>query len=294
MWRSSGSPARSAAGRNIAGLKQLTSQPGIENFPVLSPDGKWILYASRATGNADVYLQGVGGQIPINLTEDSPDDDAEPAFSPDGEQIAFRSERQGGGIFVMGRTGESARRLTDHGFNPAWSPDGKEILFATENVRGNPYLRMSPSELEAVNIETDIGRRVFQGDAVQPQWSPHGQRIAYWAFLSSGRDPAQRDIWTIPATGGSPVSITNDAAVDWNPVWSPDGKYLYFVSDRGGSMNVWRVAIEETSGKPLSEPEAVTTPSPYVGFLSFSADGRLMAYASSDITSNIQQVGFDP
>lgn len=293
IWRSSGSPERSSAGVNIAGLKQLTSQPGIENFPVLSPDGKWILYSSSARGSADVYLQGVGGQIPINLTEDSTDDDTEPAFSPDGEQIGFRSERQGGGIFVMGRTGESARRVTDDGFNPAWSPDGKEILFATENVRGNPYLRLSPSELWVVNIETGARRRVFQGDAVQPRWSPHGQRIAYWAFLSSERDLAQRDIWTIPASGGSPVPITNDAAVDWNPVWSPDGGYLYFISDRGGSMNVWRVSIDERSGKPLSEPEAVTTPSPYVAFLSFSADGRLMAYASSDITSNIQQVTFD-
>ena len=56
------------------------------------------------------------------------------AFSPDGELIAFRSEREGGGIFLMGATGESVRRLTDFGYEPAWSPDGKEIVYATEGV----------------------------------------------------------------------------------------------------------------------------------------------------------------
>jgi len=72
----------------------------------------------------------VGGKNPIHLTKDSPDDDTQPAFSPDGERIAFRSERDGGGLFVMGATGESAKRLTDFGYHPAWSPDGQEIACA--------------------------------------------------------------------------------------------------------------------------------------------------------------------
>ena len=62
-------------------------------------------------------MQRVEGRTPINLTADSPDNDSEPAFSPDGSQIAFRSERDGGGLFVMGATGESPRRLTDMGHN---------------------------------------------------------------------------------------------------------------------------------------------------------------------------------
>jgi len=104
----------------------------------------------------------------------------------------------------------------------------------------------------------------------------------------------ERDIWTIPAGGGEAVEVTNDAAMDWNPVWSPDGKYLYFASDRGGSMNLWRVLIEEQTGKILGPPEAVTTPSPYSGHLSFSSDGRRMAYAQLISRANLQQVGFDP
>jgi hypothetical protein len=56
--------------------------------------------------------------LKLAIPKDSPNDDKQPAFSPDGESIAFRSERQGGGIFVMGRTGESAKRVTDRGYNP--------------------------------------------------------------------------------------------------------------------------------------------------------------------------------
>src|SRR5205814_8845502 len=107
-----------------ATFTQLTDQAGPEQYPSLSPDGKSFVYQSRASGNWDIYFQRVGGKNPVNLTKDSPLDDRQPAFSPDGERIAFRSERDGGGIFVMGATGESAKRLTDFGFHPSWSPDG--------------------------------------------------------------------------------------------------------------------------------------------------------------------------
>ena len=76
-------------------------------FPSLSPDGEFIVYASNASGNWDILFQRVDGETALNLTEHSPADDTQPAFSPDGKQIAFRSERDGGGIFLMGATGES-------------------------------------------------------------------------------------------------------------------------------------------------------------------------------------------
>jgi hypothetical protein len=112
-----------AGGSAIAGkVVQLTDAPGIEVAPQLSPDGKSFVYVSGAAGNRDIFLQRVGGRNGTNLTRDSPADDDGPAFAPSGEQIAFHSAREGGGVFVMGATGESVKRLTDFGYDPAWSP----------------------------------------------------------------------------------------------------------------------------------------------------------------------------
>ncbi len=66
-------------------------------------------------------MSRVGGKNPINLTKDSAADDTQPAFSPDGDRIVFRSEREGEGIFLMGATGQSVKRLTNFGYDPASS-----------------------------------------------------------------------------------------------------------------------------------------------------------------------------
>ena len=270
---------------------QLTNQAGQETWPRLSPDGKSFLYASKASGNWDIYLQRVSGKTAINLTKDSPADDTHPAYSPDGERIAFRSERDGGGIFIMGATGESPKRLADFGYNPAWSPDGAQIVCANQTfTRPGAAPFSSGNRLFSVNVSTGE-RRPLAGpeEARQPQWSPHGHRIAYWANLKS-----QRDVWTIPAGGGTPVAVTNDAFTDWNPLWSPDGRHLYFSSDRGGSMNIWRVLIDERSGKVLGNPEALTTPSSYSGFFSLSRDGQRLVYVQLSQSANLHKVAFDP
>ena len=280
-----------ASAPTSATFAQLTVQSGAEEFPSLSPDGKWIVYASAASGNADIYLQSVGGQTAINLTKDATADDQQPAFSPDGERIVFQSNRDGGGIFVMGRTGESVRRLTDSGYNPAWSPGGKEVVYATENVLFNPAGRGPRSGLWVVNVDSGEKRPIATEDSVQPSWSPAGSRIAFWAARGPQR---QRDILTISAAGGDAVLVTDDAALDWNPVWAPDGKSLFFASSRGGSMNLWRVPIDEASGRPLGQPEPLTVPSRFVGHISVSADGSRIAYCSNELEQNVQRITMDP
>ncbi len=133
---------------------QLTFEPGNEEDPSLSPDGSFVVYASMASGNWDIYRQRVGGETAFKLTKDSEADDRQPAFSPDGEHIAFRSERDGGGIFVMGATGESVRRVTDFGYDPAWSPDGRDIVCTTVEVQDPPYAGFSSGQIWIVNVST--------------------------------------------------------------------------------------------------------------------------------------------
>ncbi|HEY0558444.1 MAG TPA: hypothetical protein VGG20_29605, partial [Thermoanaerobaculia bacterium] len=272
-------------------FSRLTDEEGIDTFPSLSPDGGLFAFAHESSpGNQDIYLQRIGGSKPINLTADSPQNDTQPAFSPDGRQIAFHSDRDHGGLFLMGATGESAHRLTDFGFEPAWSPDGKEIAFATEGVR-DPRNRSSQSKIWRVDLATE-GRRPLpvEGDAVQPSWSPHGLRIAYWGVSAAG---AQRVIWTVPVRGGKAVPVTHDAHVNWSPTWSPDGRYLYFSSNRSGSMNLWRVAVAEATGEVLGEPEPITTPDPWSSGIRFSRDGTKALYATRYVRASLERAGLD-
>ena len=88
--------------------------------------------------------------------------------------------------------------------------------------------------------------------------------------------------------------IASDEASEWNPVWSPDGKYLYFASDRSGSMSFWRVAIDEKTGAQLGEPESVPTPSKYCRHITFSRDGKTLGYVRYESQSNLQAIPFDP
>ena len=265
---------------------QLTSLSGVQTTPSISPDGEFFVYADDAGGNFDIWWRRVDGGNVLNLTPNSPADDFQPAFSPDGARIAFRSNRELGGIFLMGATGENLRPVADFGYNPAWSPDGSEIAFSTGHVL-DPLNLTGGGELWVVEVESGATRLL--GDGYQPHWSPNGHRIAY--FFTEG---GQRDIWTIAAEGGEPARVTSQASLDWNPVWSPDGRWLYFSSDRGGQRNLWRVALDERTGSVQREPEPISTSETQQGFLSLSEDGRRLVYSSTARRTNLHRIAFDP
>ncbi len=290
---------RAGAGRRppAAGMptyQRLTNLSGSEEFPALSPDGQLLAFVHRAHGKANVFAQRAGSRKPANLTADCDRESDAPAFSPDGSQIAYASQCGDGGLFVMSATGENVKRLASFGSNPAWSPDGHEIVFATEPVQ-RPYGRQGTSELWAVEVGSGKTRRVLTViDGVQPNVSPHGLRIAYWGLPPGG---SQRDVWTIPVAGlkpgEQPVAVTNDPAVDWNPVWAPDGKSIYFLSNRNGVMNLWRVPIDEATGKVLGAAEPLSLPAREVGGLAVSKDGRHIAFVDRRTTHAIERIAFD-
>ena len=277
----------------IATYGRLTSLGGSESGPSLSPDGKELAFERQISGRSEIWVQRAGGRKPTSLTADCDKDSYAPAFSPDGNLIAYGSGCGGGGLFLMGATGENVRKLTSQGNNPAWTPDGKSLVYTTE-VGWSPYGRSITSELWEVDISTGATKRLFAGDAVQASVSPHGLRVAYWGLPYHG---SQRDIWTVPlaglAAGEKPVAVTSDAAIDWNPVWSPDGKFLWFLSNRNGSMNLWSVPIDEKTGRTLGPLEPQTLPAADVGGFSLSRDGKRLAYVVVDQTFSVLHAGFD-
>jgi serine/threonine protein kinase len=268
---------------------KITDWAGTEMFSNLAPDGKSVIFVSRISGNYDIYSKRIGAKKAENLTENYKDDDTQPAISFDGKRIAFRSSREGGGIFIMTETGESPKKLIGFGYNPAWSPDGKEIV-CTENSIETGARTQSISKMWIVSTITGESRVLTESDAVQASWSPNNKRIAYWS-LTEG---IQRDIRTISVKGGEPVPVTNDAIQDFNPVWSPDGRYLYFITNRKGILGLWRVEIDEDSGKTLGEPELVPLPSSRSCHVSFSQDGKSMTYVQITQNQNAQRITFDP
>ena len=273
---------------------QLTFRSGLARYPSLSPDANTLVFVSDEDGKPRIYLQRVGGQTQIKLSKDPQAGDTQPAFSPDGSFIAFRSSRDGGGIFVMGATGESVRKLTDFGYNPSWSPDGTEVAFCSDTVELNPAVKTGNGTLWIVSVATGKVRLLTKHDSAQPNWSSHGDRIAFWAAGNNG----QRDIWTIAAHDAHPdqtiVRVTNDAPLDWNPFWSTDAKYLYFGSERDGTMNLCRVPIDEQSGRPTGRPGAITVPARFAAHFTAARRANAIAFSSISSTYDIVRFVFDP
>jgi Tol biopolymer transport system component len=269
---------------------QLTDAAGMETSPSLSPDGEFFAYASDARGSFDVYVQRVGGRTPVLVAGDSTVDELWPAYSPDGTQLAYNV--RGGGIFIVGATGESARRLTSFGANATWSPDGQRIAFGSEEVK-SAYGVNARGTLWTVAVAGGEPRRLDSGATdglYQPAWSPSGERIAFWSTKGG-----QRDLETIRADGTDRVRVTDDRAVDWAPAWSADGRSLYFASDRGGTMGIWRIPMNEREGRATGPPEPIAAGGDVAMDLPHvSRDGSALVFRSKLESVNPASIAFDP
>jgi len=292
--RSGGSVAESSATPE-ARFRQLTREPGGERQPSLAPDGESFAFVKAVGGQRDIFVQRVNGRIALNLTADCAGDDFDPTFSPDGQWIAYASTCRGGGLFVMGATGESARRVADRGFSPSWSPDGKELAVVDARTDA-PWAVSGNSPLWAVNVDTGERRLVSQRAALAPAWSPNGRRIAFWGLQTGGY---QRDLWTVAADGSAAdpeqaVAVTSDAALDCYPAWAPGGDALYFVSTRSGAFNLWRVALDGVTGEVRGRPVPVPAPSGWAGWPSPSRDGRRLLFVDRNARTAVVRAAFDP
>lgn len=286
-----GRPSVSSAPSEAVGsvhLRQLTFEDELHASPAVSPDGKTIAYVLDH-GERDIYSQRVGGERRVNLTPGIDGGAGQPEFSPAGDHIAFSATY--GGIFVMGATGESRRRLTSEGFHPAWSPDGTELVICDVRV-DHPYGRVELSGLWRVDVETGAKRPIDTGgqDAVQPHWSPNGRHIAFWGLLAQ---TGERVLFTVPAAGGVPRPLTEDKYVNWNPVWSADGSGLYFASDRGGQLNLWRLPMDPERGIATGPPTPVAISPTSVGMFDLSREDDVV-FTSDHATYGVERFRFDP
>ena len=289
---SSSASASATAGPPVKHFQRMTVDYGPELDPRISPDGQWFVYSANTdhdVTNGDIYRQRVGGRNRTNLTPESKKDDWQPAISHDGERIAFRSERDGGGIYVMGATGESARRVTDFGYHPAWSPDGKKLVVGSQLV-ANPMARGAESEAWIVDVEGGNKTRLDTGgDAVPGSWSPDGRQLVFFCMRSGGRVGP----YAIPTEGGEARTLFNGpTGRGWGPFWTADGRYVYYASVATGVANIWRLQMEK--GTPRGSPEPVTAGvAGWADTPTVSRDGKRLLFRVSTTASNVAKVAFD-
>ena len=168
---------------------------------------------------------------PENLTRTSGAREKDGVFSPDGEKLAFISDRSGDEeLWVADADGENAKKLTSDGngyrFRPIWSPDGAFILFADKTLR-----LMMVDATSGKSIEVDRGdyddawyRWGIQEFAVSPD--------SAWIAYTKVEDSLNDSIFLYEVSTGKRMRVTGHETKDWSPSFSADGKYLYFLSDR--------------------------------------------------------------
>jgi Tol biopolymer transport system component len=275
---------------------QITSTQAVEAYPTWSPDGGRIAYEVRdgyvaASPDSQIWIAQLGGGDPVHLTADYAGNNRMPSWSPDGAQIAFFSDRGGTwGLYAVSAVGGTPRQLlplpdfgTASWSAPQWSSDSRR-LFLSIVERGTStliLLDLSPVTVRRERLPARAGHFIWD-----LALSPDDRRLAY--AEAGGGGPEITQLWTRSVSGGEPVALTDGRTAAWNPTWSRDGRTVFYVSNRAGSMDLWQQRIAE-DGRPVGAP-AVLTPGLGLTSAAFSRDGTQLAYGRGDRVSNVWRI----
>ncbi len=239
-------------------LIPITSFPGIESRPSLSPDGTKVAFAwnGEKEDNFDIYVKQIDGEGFTRLTTDTAPEGM-PNWSPDGRSIAFSRFGKDQAIMVMPAIGGPARRLPENRSLYGWTPDSKSLLIqGDDGVSG--FIGIFSIESGQARQLTFPPKSAPGDDG--PALSPDGNTVAFFRSI----DAATSDIYTVPIAGGQPRRITSVLDRGAGLCWTSDGKAVVFSSDLGSGFRLWRVpakaspdqapALVEFAGEDAIEP----------------------------------------
>ncbi len=232
------------------------NNPQWMRYSSISPDGSQIAF----TYKGDLYKVAASGGDAVQLTFHKAHDYM-PVWSKDGAKIAFASNRYGNfDIFVMASIGGSATRLTYHSANEkpfTFSSNNKNVLFATsrqDDVKHRQYPTGSQPELYSVPAKGGKVSQIFTVPAEYVQLSKNGRTMIYHdkkggenEFRKHHTSSITRDIWTYDTKTKVHKMITSFKGEDRQPVFSPDEKSIYYLSEKSGTFNVHKLSLSNPS-----------------------------------------------
>lgn len=221
-------------------------------YPALSPDGKTIVFSYQG----DLFRVPAEGGTATPLTVGG-SYSFQPVWSHDGRWIAFASDRSGNfDVYVMPSQGGEATRLTFHSAPDlpyAFTPDDKEILFTSSRGHATAS-RQFPGRLfpetYLVSREGDRTRLLTDITLEAASYDPTGRRILYQdlkgyedKYRKHHTSAVTRDVWSFEPATGAFAQLTTFKGEDRNPVFGSDPDGYFFLSERGGSFNVFRGSV---------------------------------------------------
>jgi Tol biopolymer transport system component/predicted Ser/Thr protein kinase len=259
-------------------LRPLTFGGARHRGPAISPAGDLVSYASDRHGSFDIMVQQVATGRPLRVTDD-PGDELDPAFSPDGQFIAFASGD--GRIQTVAALGGTPRTVALGGDRPAWSPDGQSIAY--RRGRG----------LAVVARTGGASRQILDAGGVLPvldraAWTPDGRFLVFTTLHQGGYAVA-----SVPTAGGPPSIVGDGARVLGWPVVSGDGRFVFGTGGSPGEQGreIWAapVGAEGRLGDPVRIVGGV------LDYLrpSLSRDQRRMAFEVRDEWTHLARVPLD-
>jgi serine/threonine protein kinase/Tol biopolymer transport system component/predicted DsbA family dithiol-disulfide isomerase len=261
------------------GLTPLTEDLGEGYFPNLSPDGNRVLVIANTTVDPDIFVIDVTSGESTNLTN-TPGFDNQPVWSPDGSQIAFVTDREGGDvdIWVMNADGTESRRVARTAGDDklgSWSPDSKQIVYSNVDENGE--------SLSIINVESGETSPLTEGGSgvdSAPTWSPDGSTIAYHSSPNASAFPL---VYTIKPDGTNREQISHNSGPSLFPIWSPDSQWLVFTSIVGERRDLVAVDLESYQARVLPNVQGFPT--------SWRATDQLLA--ESDYSQGPKQTGVE-